>query len=83
MKILFSNYEVIVVNLLKNLRLRGLGISQTLVYRAVDRFIETLSVVDGKRSGRPTTVRINKLIKAAKETIRHNPLKNRKSYLVK
>lgn len=58
--------------------LHTLGISQMFVYRAINRYNETSSVCDRKRSGRPRSVRTKKLVKAVRERIRRNPVRKQK-----
>ena len=47
--------------------LHSLGISRMFVYRAINRYNETSSVYDRKRSGRPRIIRTKKAIKAVRE----------------
>lgn len=62
-----------IYNLLKKLK-----INKTFIYRTIERYNETFSVSDRKKSGRPRTVRTPKIIKAVKERIRRNPLRKQK-----
>ena len=66
--------------------LHTLGISQMFVYRAINRYNETSSVCDRKRSNqiksfrssRPRSVRTKKVVKAVRERIRRNPVRKQK-----
>jgi transposase len=58
--------------------LHTLGISKMFVYRAINRYNETSSVCDRKRSGRPRSVRTKKVVKAVRERIRRNPVRKQK-----
>lgn len=62
--------------------LHTLGISKMFVYRAINRYNETSSVCDRKRSGRPRSVRTKKAVKAVRERIRRNP-ESKRFYLGK
>lgn len=58
--------------------LKPLKISRRFVYRAIDRYNETLQVSDRPRSGRPRVVRTPAAIKAVENRIRRNPLRKQK-----
>lgn len=58
--------------------LHTLGISKIFVFRAINRYNETSSVCDRKRSGRPRSVRTKKVVKAVRERIRRNPVRKQK-----
>lgn len=59
--------------------LKNLKITQKFVYHTIKRYRETSAADDRPRSGRPRTVRTSHVIKAVRERIRKNPLRNRKS----
>ena len=49
------------------------GISRRFVYRTINRITETGSVKDRKRTGRPRTVRTNRLKRVVSDQISRNP----------
>ncbi|KAA5578489.1 helix-turn-helix domain-containing protein, partial [Acinetobacter baumannii] len=55
-----------------------LGISLIFVYRTINRYNNTSSVEDHKRSGRPRAVRTTKADNAVKARIRRNPIRKQK-----
>lgn len=58
--------------------LQKLGISRMFVYRTINRYNNTSSVEDQKRSGRPRAVRTTKAVNAVKARIRRNPIRKQK-----
>jgi transposase len=58
--------------------LHTLGISKMFVYQAINRYNETSSVCDRKRSGRPRSVRTKKVVKAVRERILRNSVRKLK-----
>ena len=55
--------------------LQKLQISEKFVYRTINRFVETGTVRDRPRQGRPRTVRTPELIKAVAARVRRNPVR--------
>lgn len=49
-----------------------------LTERTIERFSQTSTVDDGKRSGRPRGVQTNTAIKAVRERILRNPFRKQK-----
>lgn len=58
--------------------LKPLKITKRFIYRAIERFNETLGIDDRARTGRPRTVRTVSAIKTVRERIRRNPLRKQK-----
>lgn len=52
---------------------KNLKINRMFIKRTIDRYLETSSIKDRQRSGRPRTSRTPKLIKNVREKIRRNP----------
>lgn len=60
--------------------LQKLGISRMFVYRTINRYNNTYSVEDQKKTGRPRVVRTTKAVNAVKARIRRNFIRKQKSY---
>ena len=55
--------------------LKKLKISKMFIYRTIQRFVETGSIDDRPRAGRPHDVRTPNLVKAVMARIRRNPVR--------
>lgn len=57
-------------------RVKSMGITWKCVYRTVCRLIDTGSIQDRPRSGRPRTARTKDRVKRIREKIRYNPIRS-------
>lgn len=58
--------------------LKNLGINRMFVWRTIKRYMDTLSVKDKPRPGRPRSVRTKNAVRAVAARIRRNPLRKQK-----